>query len=129
MVNMLPTRLVGVRDQALLLGFAAALRCSELVGLDVTDVAFPVDGVVFTLRRSKTDQEGASRTIGVPYGSDPTTSPVRRLRAMGGDPVALAEEELVRLACMTSGSDELWTTADQQGLLQALEGHKPQACQ
>ncbi len=82
MVDTLPSNLLGTRDQALLLlGFAAALRRSELVGLDVADVAFTLDGVVVTLRRSKTDQEQAGRTIGVPYGSDPTTCPVRRLRA------------------------------------------------
>jgi integrase len=34
-----------------------------------------------TLRRSKTDQEGAGRTIGIPYGSNPATCPVRALRA------------------------------------------------
>jgi len=30
-----------------------------------------------TLRRSKTDQEGAGRKIGIPYGSYPWTCPVR----------------------------------------------------
>ena len=33
-----------------------------------------------TLRRSKTDQEGAGAQLGVPYGSDPATCPVRALR-------------------------------------------------
>jgi hypothetical protein len=32
--------------------------CSELVGLDVADLAFIRDGLVLTLRRSRTDQKG-----------------------------------------------------------------------
>jgi len=32
------------------------------------------------LRRSKTDQEGAGRIIGIPYGSNPVTCPVRAWR-------------------------------------------------
>jgi site-specific recombinase XerD len=72
----------GVRDRALLLiGFAAALRRSELVGLHATDVEETHDGLVVTVRRSKTDQEGAGRKIGVPYGSHPATCPVRAWRA------------------------------------------------
>jgi integrase len=32
------------------------------------------------LRRSKTDQEGEGRKVGVPYGSNPATCPVRALQ-------------------------------------------------
>ena len=57
------------RDRALLLiGFAAGLRRSELVGLDVSDIEIVPQGLVIHLRRSKTDQEGAGRKIGVPFG-------------------------------------------------------------
>lgn len=77
-----PDTMIGRRDRALLLvGFAGAFRRSELVGLDVADVEFTADGLVVTLRRSKTDQEGAGRKVGIPYGSDPSTCPVRALRA------------------------------------------------
>ena len=72
----------GCRDRALLLlGFAGALRRSELVGLDVADVTEGTDGLTVHLRRSKTDQEGAGRTVGIPYGSNPATCPVRAWRA------------------------------------------------
>jgi site-specific recombinase XerD len=71
-----------IRDRALLLlGFAAALRRSELVGLDATDLEETHDGLVITVRRSKTDQEGVGRKIGVPYGSNPATCPVRAWRS------------------------------------------------
>ena len=39
------------------------------------------DGLTVTLRRSKTDQAGASRKIGIPYGSNPETCPVRTVQA------------------------------------------------
>lgn len=82
MVAALDDSVVGKRDRALLLvGFAGALRRSELVGLDVADLDFTEDGLVVTLRRSKTDQEGQGQRIGIPYGSTPATCPVRSLKA------------------------------------------------
>lgn len=73
--------LIGIRDRALiLLGFAGAFRRSELVRLDVEDCAFGKDGLTVTLRRSKIDQTGESRKIGIPYGSNPETCPVRSLQ-------------------------------------------------
>ena len=58
-----------VRDRALLLlGFAGGFRRSEVVGLDRGDVEHVRQGLVVTLRRSKTDQEGAGRKIGLPHG-------------------------------------------------------------
>ena len=77
MVLALPEGLLGLRDRALLLvGFAAALRRSELVGLDVEDLGFEQAGVVLTLRRSKTDQDGQGQVIAVPYGRYESTCPV-----------------------------------------------------
>lgn len=77
-----PDRLIDVRDRALLLlGFAGAFRRSELVALDVDDVVDGTDGLTVTIRRSKTDQAGAGRKVGIPYGSNPATCPVRAFRA------------------------------------------------
>jgi integrase len=82
MLEGLGTNPAGCRDRALLLvGFAGALRRSELVGLDVADIIEGADGLIVHLRRSKTDQEGAGRTVGVPYGSKQATCPVRAWRA------------------------------------------------
>lgn len=59
----------GRRDRALLLvGFAGGLRRSELVGFDVADLETVRQGLILTLRRSKTDQEGHGRKIGIPLG-------------------------------------------------------------
>ena len=58
-----------VRDRALiLLGFAGGFRRSELVGLDYADIKNVREGLIVTLRRSKTDQELAGRKIGIPHG-------------------------------------------------------------
>jgi integrase len=59
----------GARDRALLLiGFAGGFRRSEIVGLDCDDVERVRQGLIITLRRSKTDQEGAGRKVGIPFG-------------------------------------------------------------
>lgn len=74
--------LIGIRDRAIiLLGFAGAFRRSEVVGLDVEDCSFGKDGLTITLRRSKTDQSGEGRKIGIPYGSNPETCPVRTMQS------------------------------------------------
>ena len=74
-------RMVDVRDGALLLlGFAAALRRSELVALDVADLEFVAGGVRVKVRQSKVDQEGHGAVVGVPNGERSDTCPVRWLQ-------------------------------------------------
>jgi site-specific recombinase XerD len=104
MVDHLPQdKLLGVRDRALLLlGFAGAMRRSELVGLDVEDVQDLEEGLVVTIRRSKTDQEGAGRKIGIPYGSHPQTCPVRALRAWKLAATKALAEKALKASSITS---------------------------
>jgi hypothetical protein len=52
----------------LLLQFSAALRVSELVDLNVNDVARHSEGIVLTIKRSKTDQDGVGLEKAVPHG-------------------------------------------------------------
>lgn len=69
------------RDRAiLLLGFAAALRRSELAALDIGDLRFEKRGLIVTIRRSKTDQEGAGVEIAVPYVANATLCAVRAVQ-------------------------------------------------
>jgi site-specific recombinase XerD len=70
MLGCVPTgTLKGKRDRALLsLGFAEALRRSELVALEVGDLALVADGFRLTVRKSKTDQEGEGAEIAIPRG-------------------------------------------------------------
>lgn len=69
----------GLRDRALLLlGFAGAFRRSELVALDIADLGETEAGLVVTIRRSKTDQEGQGRTVAIVRGG--IACPVRAVR-------------------------------------------------
>ena len=73
--------LQGIRNRALLLiGFAGAFRRSEIVALNVNDLKWQKEGILITIRRSKTDQAGKGREVAIPYGSNPITCPVRALR-------------------------------------------------
>jgi site-specific recombinase XerD len=62
-----------------LLGFAGAFRRSELVALNVDDIEKTAEGMLVTLRRSKTDQEGLGRRVAIPRGE--IACPVAALRA------------------------------------------------
>ena len=83
----------GHRDRALLLvGFAGAMRRSELVAISMDDVRFERLGVVIAIRRSKTDQEGAGHELAIPNGRHSETCPVLALQtwiATAGVPKAL----------------------------------------
>jgi site-specific recombinase XerD len=82
MVAALPRDLRGVRDRALLLlGFAGAFRRSELVALDFEDIEFTEEGLAVMLRRSKTDQDGAGRKIGVPMLPHSDACPTAAVKA------------------------------------------------
>jgi integrase len=59
--------MIGLRDAAILaLGWSSALRRSELVALDIGDLDFVEEGLIITVRRSKTDKEGQGYRIGIP---------------------------------------------------------------
>lgn len=70
----------GFRDRGLILvGFAGAFRRSELCRIHVEGLEFCDAGIVVHIGRSKTDQEGAGRKVGIPWGAEPETCPVRAL--------------------------------------------------
>jgi len=81
-LKQIPESLLGKRDRALLLlGFSGAFRRSELVGLDAKDIEVQRAGIALTIGRSKTDQEGQGRILGIPYGIEEATCPIRALEA------------------------------------------------
>jgi site-specific recombinase XerC len=94
----LPDTLQGRRDRALLsLGFAAALRRSELVGLDISPelsagatgyVTFTAEGLEVYMVRSKGDQEGRGAQVFVPCGLT-DHCPVRAVKAWVDELAAL----------------------------------------
>lgn len=77
--------LTGDRDRALLLvGFAGALRRSELVALDADKLTWFDDGVRLLLEKSKTDKEGKGAEVTIVFGRHEATCPVRALRTWLG---------------------------------------------
>jgi len=73
--------LAGMRDRALfLLGFAGAMRRSELIGLDVQHITWTSDGLTLRIERSKTDKEGQGAEIALPRGRSEETCPVTALQ-------------------------------------------------
>ncbi|MCY3815738.1 MAG: site-specific integrase [Gammaproteobacteria bacterium] len=86
MLAQCPDTPIGCRDAAILaLGFAAALRRSEICALRVSDINIvePRQGaqrrMLLTIRRSKTDQTGKGHKIAVPEGK--VIRPIQRLEA------------------------------------------------
>ncbi len=71
-----------IRNRALILiGYAGGFRRSELVALNMADIERAPEGLIITVRRSKTDQQGQGLRKGIPYGSNPATCPVRAFGA------------------------------------------------
>ena len=61
-----------IRDRALLLiGFAGAFRRSELSAVNCNWIERTEQGIVLTLPRSKTDQEGRGRSVAIPRVGGP----------------------------------------------------------
>lgn len=72
----------GARDAALILiGFASALRRSELAGLDLADIEPKPEGLLVRVRKSKTDPEARGQLVGVAHGHHVETDPVAALDA------------------------------------------------
>jgi len=108
----------GRRDRALLLiGFAGALRRSELVALQVEDVATTADGLRLRLLRGKTDQAGQGAEVGLSRGRFVETCPVRAFE----DWQALAKRRAGPLFRRVSREGRIGKAAHRAGLA-GLEG-------
>jgi hypothetical protein len=80
-IDALPDTLIGKRDHAaLVIGFAGAFRRSEPVALSMEDIQTTGEGLIITLRRSKTDQEGQTMVRGLPKGTSEATCPYATMR-------------------------------------------------
>lgn len=76
---------LGARDAAIILvGYASAMRRSELAALTLDDVEFKPGGVMFTIRRSKTDQYADGQVVAVVHGQHAATDPIAALDAWFG---------------------------------------------
>src|SRR5262245_33173121 len=76
-----PTEPYRSRDRALLLfGFATALRRSNIVSVQMSDIEITDRGLLVHVAREKQDQTGVGRKIGIPFGQHEETCPVRSLK-------------------------------------------------
>lgn len=79
-ITQLPVSAKSTRDKALLLvGYFGGFRRSELVSINIEHLKWEAEGVIVTLPRSKTDQEGEGIRRAIPYGND-LICPVRSLK-------------------------------------------------
>ena len=85
MLQAAPKTLLGQRDAAIIaVGFAGALRRSEICNLNVEDIKFLdswdilEDRMILTIRRSKTDQQGRGERVPILDGEG--IRPINRLR-------------------------------------------------
>jgi site-specific recombinase XerC len=91
----IPDDLPGLRDRALLLvGFAGALRRSELAAIQLEHLEMRERGLRLTLPRSKGERTGKSVTVPIPYGAT-ELCPVRALRRWQ-DAAAITEGAVFR---------------------------------
>lgn len=113
----------GRRDRALLLfGFVGALRRSELVFLQVEDVAVAVGGLRLRIRRGKTDQVGQGAEIGLPRGRHIETCPVRAFEAWQ----AVARRKAGPLFRKISTGDGIGDTALHPDAVRRILAHRVQ---
>ena len=76
-------RRIDLRDRALiLLGYQGGFRRSELAALEVGDLLFEAQGIVVTIRRSKSDQRGEGRAVPIhPASKEGDPCPVEAMKA------------------------------------------------
>ena len=122
LIKACPKNLLGTRDEALfLVSFAGAFRRSESVGLNVEDLKSCREGLVCTLRRSKTDQEGVGRKVGIPFGKNKTDVP--RLRTE-----ALAQKRKDQIRPGLPRRQPSWPSVSPRSRAQLSRGHHQAGC-
>lgn len=85
-------KLSDIRDKAiLLLGFLGAFRRSEISNLNFEDITRYPQGIIITLKHSKTDQEQVGQQVGIPYLKNPDMCAI------------IALNKWVQAAAITSG--------------------------
>jgi len=99
--------MIGLRDAAILaLGWASALRRSELVALNIGDLEFLEEGMIVTVRRSKTDQEGHGAKIGIPRSRGdvcPVAIVERWIKRISENPLPPEQPIFVKLGVISRG--------------------------
>jgi site-specific recombinase XerD len=119
MISQCDQTVIGARDRALLwVGWCSSLRRSELVSLNLGDLDWEPEGVRLRIRRSKTDQAGKGRWIGIPYSADTSACPVTALRDwIGRLPAPLQKPRSPLFRSIGMGGRKKWFVSDLGGRL------------
>ena len=107
-------RSLDLRDKAILLvGFAGAFRRGEVTNLRWSDVRTRDGaGIVIHLRRSKTDQAGRGKDVGIPLGRSPLTCPVRALTDGASGSSCRTGRQSRRARCSSTSADPAGSPTD-----------------
>ncbi|RYE14368.1 MAG: hypothetical protein EOP34_06730 [Rickettsiales bacterium] len=74
---------MSIRDRAIIsFGFASAMRRSEIIDLNWSDIEFIDEGMVVTINRSKTDKYGVGQKIAIIYGKYKNTCAVTSIKKL-----------------------------------------------
>lgn len=105
-----PAGVTSARDTlAFLLGFASALRRSNVAALTVDDlVVNRQDGLHLHIGRSKTDQEGRGALLAIPYGQHPVTCTPCAWHRWAALMAATSQAERMRLVLNTPTETADW---------------------
>jgi integrase len=72
----------GIRDKALLsFGWTSAMRRSEIVQLNWNDISFIEEGIIVTIRQSKTDKFGEGQKIAILNARNQNICPIKSLKS------------------------------------------------
>lgn len=81
MIESEPESFYGLRNRAILaLGWTSAMRRSEICSLNIEDIDFIEEGIIVTIKKSKTDQEKSGVKIFVPESREIGICPVKCLK-------------------------------------------------
>lgn len=96
---------MGIRDRALLsFGWASAMRRSEIVQLNWEDIKFVDEGIIITIKHSKTDKFGEGQKIAILYGRNKNTCPIINLKTWKDKSY---QDELSPVFCAISKADNI----------------------
>ena len=114
MVGKCNDRFLGARDRALLwLGWCSAMRRSEIAAINIGDLEFSDEGLVISIRRSKTDQEGRGQIVAIPRAAETALCPVAAVNDwLTRIPAKELESDRAVFRVIGQGAKLGWTAAE-----------------
>lgn len=115
MISRCDETMAGVRDSAILaLGWCSAMRRSELSALNCGDLQFTENGIIITIKRSKTDQTGHGEHVAIPRSKNicPVSIVEKWLKRRSDKPLNPELPLFIRLGAASRGA--WWWESDKR---------------